>query len=275
MDTIAVNGINIAYTQDGSGDPVLLIGGGGMPAMAWDFSIKPALIEAGYRVATFDGRGVGQSSAPPPPYSVQDMATDTIGVIEHVIAGPCRLVGLSLGGFVAEDVCWQRPDLVESVVMIASAGPTTAFMRAKMRAEDELFAGDHPVPHAYDLIDTLTIVLPPKVLQDDDAAVQQWASMLSSSFYPDESGRLGQYAAVRRWLLDDSRTTRWPDMRVRPLFIAFEHDLLFPPGRARQAAELWPRATVREIAGVAHGNGPFAAADKISQAILEFFATGS
>ena len=53
----------------GEGEPLLLIAGCGQPAAAWHLSVVPALVAAGYQVATFDNRGVAPSSSPPSPYS--------------------------------------------------------------------------------------------------------------------------------------------------------------------------------------------------------------
>lgn len=270
MPEVSIDGVRIAYTDAGVGDPVVLVGGSGMTAGAWDLSIRPRLIEAGHRMITLDVRGAGDSEAPTPPYTIDEMAGDAIGVIERVMDGPCRLVGLSLGGFVAEDVCHLRPDIVRSVALIASAGPTTAYMRAKLLAEAKLFGAAEPVSTAYDRIDALTVTLPPKVLQDDDATVEQWAELLALAGTPDEAGRLGQSAAARDWLLNVDRVARWPTMRTPALLIAFEHDLQFPPSRARETAKAWPGASFAEITGVAHGNGAFDAAEAVAEAIIDF-----
>lgn len=270
MAEVVVDGVRIAYVDAGSGEPVVLLGGSGMPGGAWDLSIRPALVAAGYRVITVDVRGSGESDAPAPPYTIDDLAGDAAGMIDQVVGGPCRLVGLSLGGFVAEDLCHRRPDLVRSAVLIASAGRTTAYMRAKMRAEEELFTGAAPVAPAYDRIDALTVTLPAATLQDDDTAVEQWAELLELTGAGSEAARLGQAAAARDWLLNVDRAARWPAMRMPALIVAFEHDLQFPPGRAREAADVWPEASFLELPGVAHGNGIFDASRSIAEAIIAF-----
>lgn len=53
---VRVNGIELGYEVAGAGDPVVLIGGSGMPAAAWQFSRAPALLAAGYQVVTFASR---------------------------------------------------------------------------------------------------------------------------------------------------------------------------------------------------------------------------
>ncbi|MFD1542791.1 alpha/beta fold hydrolase [Nonomuraea guangzhouensis] len=61
-------------------------------------------------------------------------------------------------------------------------------------------------------------------------------------------------------------------MTVPALIVAFEHDVQFPPSRAREAAGIWPDATYVEIPVVAHGNGAFDAAGGIGKALLDFYA---
>lgn len=274
MSTVRVGDVSLAYDSTGEGPAVVLIGGSGMPRSLWEFSCKPGIAAAGYQVVTFDGRGVGESDGPPPPYSVTDLAQDTIGLIEELAIGPCHLVGLSLGGFVAEEVACRRPDLVCASVLVASAGRTTAYVRAKVTAEEELFSSGLLVPESYDTVETLSVTLPARVLQDDDDTVMAWLELLDQPDTVSENGRLGQGAAVRDWLLDDSwHVARLPEIDVPTLVVSFEHDLWFPPSRGQEVAEALPRGSFTRILGVAHGNGAFEAASRLSQVITDFLAT--
>lgn len=269
---IVVNGVRLWYEDQGEGSPVLLVGGTSMPAGAWDLTVRPALVEAGHRVVAFDGRGVGRSDAPPPPYSVADLTADAAGLVEGLALAPCHVVGLSLGGFVAEDLLCRRPDLVATAVLVASAGRTTSFTRARVRAEQDLLARGVPLPVSFDQLSVVTIAVPAKVLQDDDATVDSWLALLADGLGHSEAGRRGQFAAERDWLLDDARGGRWPDVSRPCLVVAFEHDLCFPPSRGREAAAAMPRGRFVEIAGVAHGNGPFDAAAALGAAVVAFLA---
>ena len=272
MAEIMANGIRLWYEDDGEGQSVVLIGGTSMPTAAWDLTLRPALIAAGYRVVAFDGRGVGRSDAPPPPYALADLTRDVAGLVEALILAPCHVVGLSLGGFVAEDLLWRRPDLVATAALIASAGRTTAFTRARIRAEHDLLTRCGPLPASFDQASVLTIAVPAKVLQDDDATVETWLALLAGGLGHSEAGRLGQFAAERDWLLDETRHDRWPGLARPCLVVAFEHDLCFPPSRGREMAAAMAKGEFVEIEGVAHGNGPFDAAPQLGAAVVAFLA---
>jgi len=155
------NGVELDYAVEGEGPRMVLIGGSGMPAVALRCFQLPALIDAGYQVVTFASRGLSPSQAPPPPYSIADMAADTAALIQHLGGEPVRVVGLSLGGFIAEELARRRPELVRSVVLVASAGRATAYVRTRFRAERELFASC-AVPHSYDVARSRGDVLRPE-----------------------------------------------------------------------------------------------------------------
>src|SRR5688500_6876944 len=118
MGEVAVDGVRIAYDVQGDGPPVLLIAGTGMPAAMWSVLIAPHLLDAGYRVITYDNRGIAPSDVPPPPYTVEEMAGDAVAVVEGVGGGPVAVMGASLGGTIAQELTLRRPDLVAAVIFM-------------------------------------------------------------------------------------------------------------------------------------------------------------
>lgn len=272
MPRATLNGVDLEYEVEGEGPAIVLIGGSGMPAGAWRFFQVAALIGAGYRVITFGSRGVAPSQAPPPPYSIAEMAADTAALIEYLGIKPARVVGLSLGGFIAEALMHKRPDLVSSAILVASAGRTTAYARVRFEAERELFRACE-VPYSYDMARSLGDILRPEVLQNDDVTVERWASLLAGQreAWAGPDGRLGQYQAIWAWLLDEDPGARWPFVRVPVLVVAFEHDLSFPPRTGREAAEAMPHGEFLEVRDATH-NGAFEKPHEFNRMVLEFFA---
>jgi len=267
-----LNGVRLHYEIEGEGPPIVLIGGSGMPIEAWRFFQVSKLTDAGYQVITFASRGVAPSEAPPPPYSVPEMAADAAALIEHLGTAPVRVVGLSLGGFIAEELARRRPDLVRAVILVASAGRTTAFVRTRFQAERDLFAACD-VPYSYDVARSLGDVLRPETLQNDDAAVAGWAAMLAQQrdIWAHPDGRLGQYEAIWAWLLDEDPLIRWPAIKRPCLVIAFEHDLSSSSRVGREAAGAMERGEFIEVSDATH-NGPFEKPGEVNKLVLDFFA---
>jgi pimeloyl-ACP methyl ester carboxylesterase len=112
-----VAGGTIAYQVAGSGPLVMLVPGIGQRRDAYRF-VAPELVAAGYRVATVDLRGSGESSATWPSYTRTDIAGDLIALIEH-LGGPAVLVGHSISGGAATIVAAKAPSLVTAVVELA------------------------------------------------------------------------------------------------------------------------------------------------------------
>src|SRR5260221_11356650 len=75
--------IEIHYEDHGAGQPVVLIHGCPLSGRAWDKQV-PALLEAGYRVITYDRRGFGQSSQPATGYDCDTFAADPSTLLEHL-----------------------------------------------------------------------------------------------------------------------------------------------------------------------------------------------
>ena len=89
--------INLYFEDHGSGKPVVLIHGWPLSGRSWEHQV-PALLEAGYRVVTYDRRGFGWSSQPWTGYEYDTLAADLNVLLEHLDARDATLVGFSMGG---------------------------------------------------------------------------------------------------------------------------------------------------------------------------------
>jgi pimeloyl-ACP methyl ester carboxylesterase len=82
--------------------------------------LMPALVAAGYRVATMDLRGQGQSSASWPSYSAAAVSSDILALIEHLGAGPAIVIGTSVASAAAIWAAVEAPPLIDGLVLISS-----------------------------------------------------------------------------------------------------------------------------------------------------------
>lgn len=89
--------VELHYEDLGSGDPVVLIHGWPLSGRSWEFQV-PALIDAGYRVITYDRRGFGESSKPWNGYDYDTFTEDLNQLLEHLDLKNVTLVGFSMGG---------------------------------------------------------------------------------------------------------------------------------------------------------------------------------
>jgi pimeloyl-ACP methyl ester carboxylesterase len=106
--------------QRGSGPETILLLHGGLSNSDLLLDTIGAPLAERYRLVAFDRRGHGYTADTPAPFHYEDMAQETIGVLEAVVGGRAHLVGWSDGGIVGLFVALQRPELVDRMVLIGA-----------------------------------------------------------------------------------------------------------------------------------------------------------
>jgi pimeloyl-ACP methyl ester carboxylesterase len=271
MEQVDLGQVTLAYEVTGEGDPLLLLAGLGQPAEAFHVGLTGPLVAAGYQVVIVDNRGMGPSSAPPAPYSVAQMAGDALGLLDHLgHAGPVRVAGHSLGGWIAETLAARHPDRVRAAALMGSANTPTAWEKAITEVERDLARADLALPPLFYATEILRY-LPNHELQRNEV-VEGWLAVLSQLEAWPNPGRVGQYEAALAWSTDPAHGTWWPTIAVPCLVLGFEHDIDSPPAYARAAAAAIPGARYEEVAGASH-LGFMTHAQETSRLLIEFFAT--
>ena len=107
--------MRIAWERHGRGAPLLLIHGLGYARWGWE-PVLPGLAER-FDVVLFDNRGIGESDAPPGPYTAAEMADDAIQALDEAGVDRAHVVGTSLGGMVAQELALGYPDRVDRLVL--------------------------------------------------------------------------------------------------------------------------------------------------------------
>jgi pimeloyl-ACP methyl ester carboxylesterase len=117
------SGIDLYYEDHGAGKPVVLIHGYPLSGAAWEKQI-PGLLDADYRVITYDRRGFGQSSKPTVGYNYDTFAEDLHRLVSHLGLRDFSLVGFSMGGGeVARYIGRFGSKAVSKAVFISSVPP--------------------------------------------------------------------------------------------------------------------------------------------------------
>ncbi len=120
LKKVHVGDIDIAYKIIGKGDPILLISPAQGDMNTWDPSLLGTL-STNHMVIVFDNRGVGNTSTGIKPFSIQQFANDTAGLINALKVQNVSVLGFSLGSFIAQQLAVTYPEKVNSLVLIASS----------------------------------------------------------------------------------------------------------------------------------------------------------
>src|SRR5579871_570460 len=118
MPTISVNDIDMYYEVHGEGEPLVLIAGTNSDHTLYR-GITPQLA-AKYQVIVFDNRGVGQTSKPDIPYSIEMMADDTAGLLDALGITGAHMLGTSMGGRIAVALALRHPRHVKSLILVST-----------------------------------------------------------------------------------------------------------------------------------------------------------
>ena len=109
------NGTKIFWTEQGAGEPLLLIMGLGGSHREWR-RIAPKLAEK-YRVILFDNRGVGETVFSDEPFSIPLMASDAKAVLDAADVKSAHILGMSMGGMIAQEFALQFPEMTRSLTL--------------------------------------------------------------------------------------------------------------------------------------------------------------
>lgn len=266
MPLTEINGIPLNHTETGSGEPVVLVMGTAASGRVWHLHQVPALVEAGYRVVTFDNRGISPSGGTGG-FTIDDLVADTAGLIEHLGLGPCRLVGTSMGAQVVQELALARPDLVRQAALLATRGRDDAMRTAVRVADRELRGSDVKLPARHEAIVRALKNLSPRTL-NDDVAVQDWLDIfeMSPTLWTD---------GVRAQLdlgMAESRLPAYRGIKAPCLVVGFADDLTLPPHLGREVAEAIPSASYEELEGCGH-YGYLERPEDVNALLLKFFAS--
>jgi len=277
MPTAVANGLALAYEVRGDPDasPLVLVMGLGMPLVLWPDALVDGLAQRGFRVVSFDNRDCGHSEKLPrgprpnlslaigrallrlkvrAPYTLDDMAKDVVGLLDALCIARAHLVGVSLGGMIAQVMAVRFPERVTSLtsIMASSGNPRVslgkpAAIRVLLRRPD---ARDVEAVIAH-LVDVFGVIGSPAYATDPALLRSLCERVARRGYYP--AGTARQLLAL---LAAGDRRRDLASVRAPTLVIHGTRDPLLPVAAGRDTARHIPGARLLEIEGMGHDLPP-------------------
>ena len=274
MASVTANGITLEYETwgDPGAPPVLLIMGLGMQLTSWPDAFRDGLVARGFRVIAFDNRDCGLSTrirvrrtpnlmlqiarawARLPvraPYTLDDMAADTVALLDALHIARTHIVGVSMGGMIAQVVAARDPERIASLTSIMSSTGNRRVSKSKPDARRALLSRpddpDNPESVIRHLIELFGVIGSPGYPADHGELRQRIERSVRRSYYP--PGTAHQLLAImasgdRRWLL--------PKITAPTLVIHGAADPLVPVAAGRDTAQHIKGAQLKVIDGMGH-----------------------
>ena len=257
--------INLAYDDTGSGEPVVFIAGTGGAGRTWHIHQVPAFTAAGYRCITFDNRGIGATENADG-FSTEQMVADTAAIIEELVGGPARLVAMSMGAFIAQELMLARPELVTQAVLMGTRGrPDNATRKLFRTAEEALDHSGIDLPPAYAAKVRVLENFSPKTI-NDGAVAGDWFEMFVAFPLKRTPGWRGQLKVTPH----ENRLPAYRSITTPVLVIGFADDVITPAALGREVAESIPNGRFIQIGSTGH-LGFLERPDVVNKSILQFF----
>lgn len=230
------------YEEHGSGPPLLLVAGLGGMGGYWAPQIEA--FARSFRVILHDHRGCGRSTRSEIDYSVDQMARDTLDLLDHLEIERAHLVGHSTGGAIGQTIAAIQPDRLKSLVLYATWTRTDTFMGRVMSARKTLL--EHAGIEAY-------IELTPALLYPDwwlNSNLEKLKALDESTLasFPSVSIAASRCQAV----IDFDRTADLERMSAPTFVICASDDFLTPPYFSEEIARRIPGARLTILEGGGH-----------------------
>lgn len=244
---------------------VLLLTGLAGDSLFWPARVLRALAEAGYRVVRFDARGTGESDWMEDwdrrhPYTLEDMAADVVAVLDERGVSRAHLIGLSLGGFVAQEVAIAAPSRVVSLTLMSTSADPTDMEVGEPRTGHFVRAGLASLPLLrYRLLGgerNLVKELVAKVISVNGYEDLDVEDLARCVLYRQRFRRGLNLRAMlqHQWAVavTRSRYEALPSVGTPALIVHGEDDPLLPIAHAEKLARLLPHGTLLRLKGVGH-----------------------
>jgi len=251
MPKVKVNDIQVYYEVKGEGFPLVMINGGNENLDCWN----PRLIEAlskRFKLVLFDNRDAGRTDASDREYTIRLFVDDTAGLMEALGVSKAHILGISMGGMIAQELAINYPEKVSKLVLCSTSNqwsPNKEASRILLAMErgcsiEELaeiylsfpFVNDYPIDHIRRDPTVVNIFTADYVKENPDLV-----NLNHQRFWehpPSKEGSRRQFNAVKGF----NTQGRLHQIRVPTLVLHGKKDFVFPPENGAILAEAIPNA---------------------------------
>ncbi len=263
MPAVHVNGVRLYYETHGQGETLLLIAGIGYGTWLWAKQI-PELSKY-FSVIAFDNRGVGRSDKPDSEYTVSLLASDAYELLRALNVERAHILGISLGGFVAQQLALDHPEIVNKLILCSTSfgGPNMILPKGEILQFMAFGAGKETFQRG------LELAFSSEYLAKNPEEVAQITARMRRNPQP-------RYAYLRQFMapITFNSEPHLQKLTMPVLVMAGEADRVVPVENSRLLAARLPNARLVTFPNAGH-LFVVERADEVNRIILDFLKGGS
>lgn len=233
MAHIQTDNLTLGYEIHGRDFPIIFIAGLGYGRWLWHKQISA--LQDHYQLILMDNRGVGESDAPPGPYSIKAMTEDVRDLLKALKIEKAHVVGASLGGFIAQELVLDYPELVEKLILISSTAGGPKSKQASFMTMLQLILAARKKDTEQRLKALLKPAVSPQFFADSNK-VEELIHAYSKQ-KADPAAIKSQQAAGQRFWRKEHRSREVENIKNPTLIITGEQDAIVPPENSIILAE--------------------------------------
>ena len=260
MAIAEVNRQRLYYEVHGEGEPLLCVAGLTCDTLVWIPQVQA--FSAAHRTVIFDNRDAGQSSMAEGDYAIADMARDALALADHLELDTFHLLGVSMGGMIAQEMAVQAPERVRTLTLSVTMPAGGAYAR---RVAEVWGARVAQISHEQH-VDELMLLNHSEGFFDNPDMVEFIRTAMLNNPHPQPPEAFARQLAA--CACHDTRD-RLGSLTMPVHVIGGEYDILLPVWKSREIAELIPGSKLTVLPGAPHGLS-IERAEEFNAAVLDF-----
>jgi pimeloyl-ACP methyl ester carboxylesterase len=247
MPKLTVNDIQTYYEVHGEGFPLVMIHGLGANLDWWDPRMVQELSKR-FMTVMFDNRGAGRTDVSDRSYTIKLFADDTAALMDGLGISRAHVLGISMGGMIAQELVLNHPQKVEKLVLCSTMCGGENQVQPSAEVVGMLMADTSALSQEEVAKMVIPVILTEDFVKKNPGLVEIIVQQILKAPISDEPYRR-QLSAIMEFDTHD----RLPQMKTPTLILAGRKDILMPPGNAPILAKAIPGSKLVYLEKSAHG----------------------